>query len=214
MAKKEKKYYTVWKGRQTGVFDNWEDCQKAVLGFPGAMYKSFPSQAEALKAFHTDLVNLRLDKSEATSAPKLRPKKTRQWIVPSISVDAACSGNPGVMEYRAVDTQSGKEIFRQGPFPGGTNNVGEFLALVHTLALLKKHHKEDIPIYSDSKIAIQWVNQKKCNTKLAKTAANAVLFDMVAKAETWLQLNQWKNPIIKWETKIWGEIPADFGRKK
>ena len=116
------------------------------------------------------------------------------------------------MEYRGVDTLSGKEIFRQGPYFDGTNNIGEFLAIVHGLALLKKKNS-NLPVYTDSMTAISWVRKRKANTKLELTARNAILFELIERAEKWLKTNTWSNPILKWETQCWGEIPADFGRK-
>jgi ribonuclease HI len=127
-------------------------------------------------------------------------------------VDAACSGNPGVLEYRGVDTRSGAELFRQGPFPEGTVNIGEFLAIVHALAMLKKI-QSDWPVYSDSRTAIAWVRDKKIKTNLQRTSKNEALFKLVDRALVWLNENRWKNPVRKWETTYWGEIPADFGRK-
>ena len=134
-------------------------------------------------------------------------------ILESIAVDAACAGNPGIMEYRGVFTHNKQEIFRKGPYKNGTNNVGEFLALVHGIALLKSKNQENIPIYSDSKTAISWIRQKKCKTKLEFNESNATLKGLILRAEKWLQENTFKNPLLKWETKAWGEIPADFGRK-
>ena len=130
----------------------------------------------------------------------------------SIAVDAASSGNPGIMEYRGVDTQTHKQLFHQGPFQQGTNNVGEFLALVHGLAFLKKNNSDRI-LYTDSKIAMGWVKAKKCRTKLTQTSKNKAIFDLITRAELWLKTNPYNTRIVKWETKAWGEIPADFGRK-
>ena len=130
----------------------------------------------------------------------------------SISVDAASSGNPGKMEYRGVDTESQKQLFHKGPFQEGTNNIGEFLALVHGLALLKQK-KSNRLIYTDSRTAISWVKKKHCNTKLARNPNNAAMFQLVDRAVLWLKSNTYTTTIVKWETKIWGEIPADFGRK-
>ena len=129
----------------------------------------------------------------------------------SLAVDAACSGNPGPMEYRGVHIASRQEIFHFGPMKG-TNNIGEFLAIVHGLALLKKKGF-DMPIYSDSANAISWVRQKKCKTKLPRTPETEELFLLIERAEKWLQGNTYTTRILKWETKEWGEIPADFGRK-
>ena len=117
------------------------------------------------------------------------------------------------MEYRGVLTHNKKEIFIKGPYNKGTNNIGEFLALVHGIALLKSKNKEDIPIYSDSKIAMSWVKKKQCRTNIVFDASNKDLLELIKRAENWLKENTFKNPILKWETKAWGEIPADFGRK-
>ena len=141
-----------------------------------------------------------------TVLPLPREVNANAW-----AVDAACSGNPGPMEYQCIDLQTGQQVFHYGPIHG-TNNIGEFLAIVHGLALLKQKGS-NIPIYSDSKIAQKWVRDGKCRTTLAPTSRNAELLGLVARAEKWLATNTYTNPIIKWETKQWGEIPADFGRK-
>ncbi|HQP77247.1 MAG TPA: ribonuclease H, partial [Saprospiraceae bacterium] len=169
------------------------------------------SREEALTAFQSGYhASIKSPKSIKTSTAKI----SRTAIVPSsISVDAACSGNPGMMEYRGVMTDTGKEIFHLGPLRDGTNNIGEFLALVHVLALLKQKGREDIPIYSDSKIAIGWIKKGKANTKLEHTGHNEPIFQLIQRAERWLANNSFANPILKWETDSWGEIPADFGRK-
>ncbi len=133
--------------------------------------------------------------------------KSNAW-----AVDAACSGNPGPMEYRAIDLQTGAQVFHFGPLHG-TNNIGEFLAIVHALALMDKLGITDKVIYSDSYNAILWVNKKQCKTKLERNEQTEKLFEIIARAETWLRTHAIKTPIIKWETAKWGEVPADFGRK-
>ena len=139
-------------------------------------------------------------------------KKYGKPILNTLSVDAACSGNPGIMEYRGVDTKLAIELFRSKRYDQGTVNIGEFLAIVHGLAYLKERNS-DVPIYTDSKTAMKWVKVKAINTKLQKTPQNADLFSLVDRAIYWLQTNEYPNKIIKWETAVWGEIPADFGRK-
>jgi len=133
-------------------------------------------------------------------------------LLPALAVDAACSGNPGVMEFRGVIADTGTEVFHRGPFPQGTNNIGEFLALVLGLAYLKKNN---LPwnIYTDSVTALAWLRQRKCKTKLPRTPQTEELFVMVQKAEAWLRANTYTTRIYKWDTEKWGEIPADFGRK-
>ena len=130
----------------------------------------------------------------------------------AIAVDAACSGNPGPMEYQGIDLATGYRVFHFGPLHG-TNNIGEFLAIVHALALLDKLGKHDTTVYSDSYNAILWVNKRKCKTKLERTPQTEPLFQIIERAERWLATHNYKNPLLKWETKEWGEVPADFGRK-
>jgi len=213
MAKPKKKYYTVWKGHRTGVFETWDDCKSQIANFEGAQYKSFSTfelAKTALKGNYKDYIGNSKKFSSALSESQL--KRIGQPNYNSIAVDAASSGNPGIMEYRGVDTQSKKELFRKGPFQQGTNNVGEFLALVHGLAFLKQNNSDRI-LYTDSRTAMSWVKKKQCNTKLPRTAANAALFTLVDRAVLWLTTNTYTTIIVKWETKAWGEIPADFGRK-
>lgn len=211
MAKKKQKYYVVWFGNPTGIFNSWKDCQKAIEGIKGAKYKSFETHAEAVKAYNGEYSDY-IGKPKTTALSPEELKRIGEPDLYSISVDAASSGNPGIMEYRGVDTQTGKQLFHQGPFQEGTNNIGEFLALVHGLAYLKKINS-DRAIYSDSRIAMGWIKRKKCNTKLKRTSKNKPLFDLVERAEYWLKTNTYDTKILKWETKAWGEIPADFGRK-
>jgi ribonuclease HI len=213
MSKKKKKYYTVWKGHRTGVFETWNDCKAQISNFEGAQYKSFENfnaAKEALKGNYFDFVGKKADFKSALSAEQI--KKIGQPNFNSISVDAASSGNPGIMEYRGVDTKTKKQLFIQGPFEEGTNNIGEFLALVHGLALLKKNNSDRI-LYTDSKTAISWVKKKRCNTKLERSEKSKNLFELIDRAEQWLKTNTYNTVIVKWETKAWGEIPADFGRK-
>lgn len=208
MAKKN--FYVVWNGIKPGIYNSWDECKTQVSGYDGAIYKSFPSLELATKAFDESPWNY-VGKNAQKTSKKITPDDPR-IIKDSLAVDAACSGNPGLMEYRGVYVLTGEQIFHQGPYEQGTNNVGEFLALVHGLALLKQKNLS-IPIYSDSANAIKWVKDKKCKTKLERCPANMSLFYMIERAEKWLKENTYTTRIIKWETKDWGEIPADFGRK-
>ncbi|MBO4822389.1 MAG: ribonuclease H [Prevotella sp.] len=128
------------------------------------------------------------------------------------AVDAACSGNPGQMEYQCIDLATGAVVFHFGPV-FGTNNIGEFLAIVHALALMQQKGIQKT-IYSDSYNAILWVSKKKCKTTLERTQRTLGLYNIIARAEAWLLHHPVQVPIIKWDTARWGEIPADFGRKK
>ncbi|MEL6918163.1 MAG: ribonuclease H family protein [Bacteroidota bacterium] len=211
MAKKEK-FYTVWKGKRPGIYTSWDDCKAAISGFKGAQYKSFPTFVAAKNAYNGDYTDYTGKKTSKMALSKEQLAKIGNPNYRSISVDAASSGNPGIMEYRGVDTRTGKELFKQGPFEQGTNNIGEFLALIHGLAYLKKS-KSDRIIYTDSRTAMSWVRKKSCNTKLKETKKNKAVFELIRRGITWLENNSYSTKIVKWETKAWGEIPADFGRK-
>lgn len=200
----KQKYYVVWVGHERGIFTSWEACKAKVNGFKGAKYKAFKSRAMAEEAFQAHYFNYIGSKSSGIS-PECWPPN-----IYGLAVDAACSGNPGRLEYRGVDLKTRDQIFIQGPFEAGTNNIGEFLALVHALVLFKD---QDMPIYSDSRTAIAWLKNKKVKTTLKSRPANLKLFETISRAENWLAKNTFTNPIFKWETKHWGEIPADFGRK-
>ena len=213
MIKKKKKYYTVWKGHHTGVFESWDDCKAQITNFEGAQYKSFATFEAAKKAYKGNYKDyIGTSKKFVSELSDEQLKKIGSPNYNSIAVDAAVSGNPGKMEYQGVDTKTKKRLFHQGPFEQGTNNIGEFLAIVHALAFLKKQNSNRI-IYTDSKTAISWVKKKTANTKLERTNKNKPLFDLVDRAVAWLKANNYSTTIVKWETKAWGEIPADFGRK-
>lgn len=212
MSKKKKKYYVVWKGAKAGVLESWEDCRKSIHGFKGAEFKSFKTKELALKAYSESYS----DYKGKDVCESVLTKKQLELIgkpnLNSISVDAACSGNPGIAEYQCVDTKTQEQIFHFGPLFESTNNIGEFLGLVHALAYLKKIGDKR-PVYTDSKTAISWVRRIKHNSKLVKSDKNAKSFDLMYRALEWLKTNEIKNEILKWETRAWGEIPADFGRK-
>jgi ribonuclease HI len=211
MKKPKSKYYVVWEGHQTGIYDSWDKCKKQVDGYAAAKYKGFTSLEEAKSAFGSNAWNYI---GKAAKAP-LHNKPGSESGAPlkqAICVDAACSGNPGKLEYRGVNMVTGQEIFHRGPFPQGTNNIGEFLAIVTGLVFLKQNELS-LPLYSDSRNAIAWVRDKKPATKLKPNAKNKELFDLLDRAVEWLQNNTYDTRILKWETKAWGEIPADFGRK-
>jgi ribonuclease HI len=209
------KYYVVWKGRTRGIFASWPECERQVKGYVGAQYKAFGSLAEARLALEAGYEQYR---GKAASQGKWKRLGVRPRL-PSICVDAACAGSPGPLEYRGVDTESGQQLFRMGPFAEGTNNVGEFLAIVEALRWLRRHAQMQ-PIYSDSQNAIGWIREGRCRTKLKRTQANRRLFDIIVDSEAELPAllgetvgGAGRPSILKWETSTWGEIPADFGRK-
>lgn len=248
MAKQ--KFYVVWEGRQPGVYTTWEDCQEQIDGYPGAKFRSFPSQEEAVEAFRSQedaetellLTHIAVKNAESghhpaapqpvapTHVPAVTPVAPQIQAPPrpvskvdysripeinlnAIAVDGACSGNPGLMEYRGVSVATGEELFHVGPLADGTNNVAEYLAIIHGLAYLFQRNDSTTAIYTDSATAVAWVRNRGCRTQLKPTEANAKIFNLIARANVWIRTHQTANPILRWNTSIWGEIPADFARK-
>ncbi len=223
------KYYVVWEGRIPGVYDDYDDAMEQVYGYPNAKFKSFNSPEEATEAYRRGtpdsesrslgelLAGASLRKqSSGTKGGKAR--QTPDWRdFPEVdrsawAVDASCLGNPGRMEYRGVDLATGEEIFRVGPFEDATNNIGEFLAIAHAFALMQQRG-ESHNVYSDSVSGMAWARKKKINTTLERTDRNEKLFNLMARALAWLMNNRPAGKLMKWQTELWGEIPADFGRK-
>ena len=222
----------MWSGKTPGIYDTWEDCEAQVKGVQGAKYKGFASRPEAEQAFSSSPENYIIRKPQNSQHSTLNSQfsilncqlstlnsqfsilnsQLSTPILPALAVDAACSGNPGVMEFRGVIADTGTEVFHRGPFNGGTNNIGEFLAIVLGLAYLKQNN---LPwaLYTDSRTALAWIKKGHADTKMEWNAQNQDLFFMLRKAEMWLHDNTWTTPVYKWDTKAWGEIPADFGRK-
>jgi len=224
MAKKQK-YYVVWQGKKPGIYTDWDECKEQVHGVVGAQYKSFDTMAEAEAASRLPYssVVVKSGQQSATSSQQsalvidengmtaIKPGTENVPVLDALAVDAACSGNPGVMEYQGIYIPTRTRVFHYRA-EKGTNNIGEFLAIVHGLSYLKKHHLNQI-IYSDSVNAIGWVRQKQCKSKLPEDASTAELWDYIHRAENWLRTNSYTTEIRKWDTDSWGEIPADFGRK-
>jgi ribonuclease HI len=201
---KGKKYYVVLRGRKTGIFETWDDCKEQIHGFEQAQYKSFKTLTDAEQVFQQGF----FPKSEAKTL-RAQPVSCEKPQKNGICVDAACSVEKQVMEYRGIFLETRKVLFHRGPYDGGTNNIGEFLAIVHAMAYMQKNGIF-YPIYTDSKTAITWVEKKKINTKIDPGPKVKILID---KAIHWLYSNEQKYVILKWNTSLWGEIPADFGRK-
>ena len=212
MAQKKPKFYVVWQGRKPGVYDSWDDAKLQTDGFAKPLFKSFDTKPAAVKAFGE---RPHLHVGQGTK-PAARQGKIDGLvglpIQDSLVVDAAWNTATGDMEYQGIYLATKQKLFLKGPYTDGTNNIGEFLAIVHALAMLHQKNS-NIPIYSDSRTAIGWVKKRKANTKLEETTRNAELFELLERAETWLATHRFANPILKWETTAWGENPADFGRK-
>ena len=210
-----RRYYVVWEGHAPGVYDTWEECEEQVKGFPGARFKAFSSPDDAVAAFRrgpgSDLDIFRTIASRR--AEHINYEAIPEIRLDALAVDGACSRNPGPMEYRGVWVSSGVELFRVGPLADGTNNIGEYLAIIHAAALLARMGLPATPIYSDSRTAQAWIRARHSRTTVRRTATNGRLMDILDRANAWIATHTITNTILKWDTEKWGEIPADFGRK-
>ena len=209
------KYYVVWEGRSPGIYDNWEDAKVQIENFPGARYKSFSNQDDATQAFRSDPGQyLGIYRAMGTQPVKIINYEAFPEIqLNAIAVDAACSHNPGPVEYKGVLVGTGETLFHFGPAQGGTNNIGEFLAIIHAAAMLAQKGDTTTPIYTDSRTALSWIRNRASKSTLKPTADNSYILDVLRRANRWIATHNIPNPILKWETERWGEIPADFGRK-
>ncbi|MDB5053171.1 MAG: ribonuclease [Bacilli bacterium] len=210
----KQKYYVVWVGKKPGIYTNWTECQAQVNQFFGAKFKSYESEKEAeaaYKAGPSKHWGQGSKPKDTTSKPK-ENDAIGEIELDSISVDVGCSGNPGIVEYKGVDTRTSEVIFSAGPISKGTNNLGEFLAIVHALAYLEKSGSKQT-VYSDSRTAMKWVKQKEVASTLARDETTKEIWQLVDRAVNWLKSHRYENKVLKWETKVWGEIKADYGRK-
>lgn len=215
------KYYVVFKGHNPGIYEDWEETKLQVSGFPGASYKGYNTVEEATEAYRNftaaedmedimKMMDAAVKETKDSNGNVSRDNPEVDWD--AWAVDASCRKNPGPMEYRGVELKTGKVIFQRGPYEDGTNNIGEFLALVHAMALMTQRG-EYHNIYTDSETAMKWWKRRNPNTKLKPTSKNARIFDLMARAKVWINTHQFPAKVMKWQTERWGEIPADFGRK-
>lgn len=239
MAKQ--KYYVVWEGKVPGIYSSWADCQQQTNGYPQAKFKAYESAAEAQAAlargWKASFASAKAAAGSGSagsasgsgrqaasggstggSAAAKGAKSSAngnlpvQVVLDSISVDVGSRGNPGIVEYKGVSTRTGEVIFEHPPISKGTNNLGEFLAIVHALAYLKQRGSK-MTIYSDSMTAMSWIRKQAVATTLPRDASTQEIWVLVDRALAWLHNNTYSNPILKWDTKAWGEIKADYGRK-
>lgn len=205
------------------MYDNWGDCEEQVKDFPGAKYKGFDNPEEAARAFREgsgegslsemgDFLVAAAGHREKTAGGRPQYMDNPDIDQNAWAVDASCKGNPGIMEYRGVELKSGKVLFNVGPFRDATNNIGEFLAIVHALAEMYRRN-EWHNIYSDSMTAQAWVRNRQVKTQLKPTENNQKLFELLGRGLAWIRTHHWPVKIMKWQTELWGEIPADYGRK-
>lgn len=203
------KCYVVWVGRTPGIYETWDECKSEVVGFPEARCKGFSTLEQAEKALKDGWEKHWGKKDQKYKADIKYPDEIQKN---SIVVDVSCSGPNGPMEYRGIGLKEKRIIFERGSFRVGTNNIGEFLAIVEAIRHIAKNGHYDT-IYSDSQVAIGWVRNKTCKTTLERSEATKEIHAIIDEALEWLRKNKYSCKVIKWKTTQWGEIPADYGRK-
>lgn len=210
-SKMKQKWYVVWKGKSPGIYTSWESCKAQIHGVEGAKYKSFKRKEEAEQAFNDSYKNhIGLAK---TQTPQLFDSLSPSYNPNSLCVDAACSGNPGQMEYQGVWTDSREPAFASPVYPVGTNNIGEFLAIVEGVQYLIEQGRTDAIIYTDSMTALAWVRNKAVKTTLERFPETENLWRKIDQALDYIHEHPIQIRLEKWQTDDWGEIHADFGRK-
>lgn len=55
------KYYAVKVGVQPGIYTNWNDCKKNVIGYSGAIYKSFTNKQDAIDYLNESIIQCEED---------------------------------------------------------------------------------------------------------------------------------------------------------
>lgn len=206
------KKYVVWKGKKPGIYNSWPECQAQVNGFSGAKYKSFPASiAQAAFKAGPDFDPNNPNAHKTSKATSTKGVPTHECL----TVDAAYGSKTTIMEWRGVMNVSRKEFFRSRPFKGGSNNIGEFLALVDGIRFLRENNLTHLEIYTDSQTALAWIRSGKCNTTIDSRTLEAEVIERIKDAEAYLKQRSLRDiKIKKWDTPKWGiEIPADFGRK-
>lgn len=157
-----KKFYVVWTGRQQGIFSDWPAARASVERFAGARYKSFPTYAEAERAFKGGKPAASRAGSRAKTAPvREAPALDAQYDL-QIYCDGACEPNPG-------HAGSGIAVYRHGKVselwyglhnPHGTNNTAELNALHYALRMAERalEVEEGVEILSDSKYSLSCID--------------------------------------------------------
>ena len=138
-----KKFYVVWSGRETGIFLDWATCKRSIDQFSGARYKSFPTQAEADKAFSSGVSVGRATESKKKTSTKSTNSEVAFGVNDFdvvIYCDGGCDPNPG-------KAGSGSAVYKQGKLsslwyglfnPNGTNNTAELNALHQSLLMAEQ----------------------------------------------------------------------------
>lgn len=157
-----KKYYVVWEGRQTGIFEDWPTAQASVAGHKGAKYKGFESRALAEEAFRQAPEKSIVAKKPSKTSRQRPAFELDQSFDIHIFCDGGCDPNPGpaasgIIVYKSGTIQS-KYL---GLYHRGTNNTAELNALFEAMRLAQDLLEEGfkVQILSDSSYSVKAMTQ-------------------------------------------------------
>ena len=159
---KKKKFYSVARGRKTGIFSAWfgpGNAEAQIKGFAGARYKGFVTIEEArewLKSMESGslpagrkVCDKKGSRAE-TAVPD--PEQALKAGTVVIYTDGGCSYNPGPGGYGVVILRGGQRLELSGGFRLTTNNRMELAACIEGLKELETPSK--VTVISDSKYLV------------------------------------------------------------
>lgn len=176
-------FYVVVKGRKPGIYRTWygeDGAEIQIRGFSGAVYKGFPTEAEARRWFEEHLEQ----RSQESSADSKTKGKVQQTIIllekedshkkesketsnpPGdkhkeaqvvIYTDGACINNPGNGGYGVVILRDGKRFEYSGGFSQTTNNRMELMACI--VGLEHVPSGSSVRLYSDSQYVVNGIQK-------------------------------------------------------
>lgn len=181
MVMAKKKYYAVRTGKKTGIYTNWKDAEAQVIGFPGAEYKSFNTEDEAVNYIdskrNTDTENLDEYSNEDINK-KIREKiKTINEDTVMAFTDGSYSSNiNGKAKYSfgaVLITSDGEysiyESFASNEYSGSRNVAGEIEGVKQSILWSIQNNKKRIDIYYDYAGVEKWaLKEWKTNIDLTK----------------------------------------------
>lgn len=209
------KFYVVWKGRDTGIFTSWSEVNELIKGFSGAEYKSYADQETAELEFSLGSPKGRSNDENHTTT-KLKEEPSDDHKAPDhecLTVDGSYLGGKKIMQYRCVWNQSKEEVFSTKPIEGGNQNIAEFLALVGAMKYRVSTKQYDLHIYSDSQTALSWVRNCKIKSSYDLSQLDEVVQERIYGALKFIAKSGVRKNLYKWDSALWGDIPADYGRK-
>lgn len=131
-----KKYYAVKNGYTPGVYPTWDACKSEIYGYSGAVFKAFPTLAEAQAFLGDDSQAVKLVVQDAGA-------------IPHIYVDGSYSDQLNQYGWSFVVVENGSIVYQK--FGTGSNKKylpsqqvgGEVVAVLQALGYaIKKGYKE------------------------------------------------------------------------